>query len=197
MNFKTLSLSLALISLLSCNNNKPREENDWAQFSKEVIKQIINHNVEIPDTLDLFQESVQSTHRHLKIFFCIDIECSTCHVKLNYWNKIYDRIKNDHDIEISIIAVVSSEHDISLTSEFISSRWQHEWMFDPDGDFAFANKLEDDRFQTILVDTDNMIILVGNPQYNPQLEKLYEQTIIQYTTKSEHTVCNRNVHTDI
>lgn len=61
--------------------------------------------------------------------------------------------------------------------------WQHEWLYDPFYRFIDANKLNDERFQALLIDRNKEIILIGNPIQNIALKKLYEETIWKYIEK--------------
>ena len=62
----------------------------------------------------------------------------------------------------------------------MASQWSFPWQYDQDKAFIFKNNLFDTRLQTVLVDGNNTVLVIGNPYYNEKLKSLYLKTIKEY-----------------
>ena len=177
-----LSLPIILSLLLGSSCKKDKDKAHWEKYSRESIERIINRPVLIPNSgLIYFPDSIsfdRIMRSSVKVLFSVDISCSVCLSKFNYWNDFINRLERKRGIAVPVLAVISADRYDENTQSIISSLWSREWIYDSNKDFIFNNDLEDDRFQAILLDANNTIRLVGNPVFNEALGKLYETTIV-------------------
>ena len=178
---KLLLSFIAVISSLlwSCRNDNA----NWHKYSRETIERIINQPVKMPDNIPVcYPDSTaynQLMGGTVKVLFSVDIGCSACLSKFHYWNEFVKRFEQTHGAKVPVLAVIFAANCNEDTKEYINSKWNHEWIYDPEGDFTFNNDLDDDRFQAILLDVNDTIRLVGNPVFNHSLGRLYEKAIIE------------------
>ena len=177
---------MSLVSaLIGCKEHKQNGADEyWKWHSRQVIESIINHKVTLPDSITVFRPDSLSFSKLMtkdfKIIYCINLDCGVCLSKFKYWNSIKSELEEKYKTDIPILAVVTADSCNSNIEAYINSTWGHEWIYDPDEDFAFLNNLEDDRFHAILADRNDTIRLVGNPFNNPALKDLYEKAILRY-----------------
>lgn len=175
----TLIASLIFV-VAGCRDSKNA---DWRKYSRETIEHIINQPVKMPDSIPVCYPDcgayMQLMQSKVKVVFSVDISCSTCLSKLNYWNWFVERVEQKYRIKAPVLAVICAPRCNEETIDFVNKRWHHEWIYDPEGDFTFNNELDDDRFQAILLDANDTIRLVGNPVFNESLGRLYEKAIVE------------------
>lgn len=155
----------------------------WQKYSRETIGRIINQPVNMPNSIPVcYPDSdayMQLMGAPAKVLFSVDIGCSACLSKFNYWDKFINQLEQKHGVKAPVLAVIFAANCNDDTRKFINERWHHEWIYDPEGDFTFNNDLDDDRFQAVLLDANDTIRLVGNPVFNESLGRLYEKAIIE------------------
>ena len=114
----------------------------------------------------------------LKIVAYVDGECSICLFYVTFWKDfIYELQNQGHEIQVIIYA--NSFYEDNLRN-YMASHWDYPWLYDHDKAFVFRNTLYDTRFQTVLVNGNNTILLIGNPYFNEKLKSLYLKTIKDY-----------------
>lgn len=184
MNCEKLLRFIALtgivsLTIASCTSSG---ENSWKKHSKNAIERLIGHTVEVNDTLQSFPDSSSLKNllnSNCKIIFCVNVDCSVCVLKFEYWQKFIDAFHAKNGETPNILAIVSG-HPLSGTiQEFVDSKWNHEWVYDPEEDFILEYELVDDRFQAMVLDSSNKIILIGNPVHNKAMEPLYEKALLK------------------
>ena len=87
-------------------------------------------------------------------------------------------------VPIVVYAYTSPAFEDNFRAQ-LDSEWEYAWQFDQEQIFISKNELHDPRFQTVLVDTNNQILLIGDPLLNPKLRRLYMETILSYAPSSD------------
>lgn len=181
MNYKSLLLFLLAFVFNSClTDGKDKENLEWKDYSENIIRSHINKKIIFPDSVaysscDKIQmDSILSLPA--KIIFNVDVDCITCLNKFLFWSKFGEEIRLKSGRTIPILAFVngSSQNNIIKT---VDSLWGNVWLYDNDYSWIDMNGLNDDRFQAVLLDRDNIIRIIGNPMLNEKLGDLYKQTV--------------------
>lgn len=184
MKFKSWLVFLFSFCFISCVSDKKKEdEKKWKAFAENIINSHTNKKITLPDSVEYGSYNKQEIDSILsspvKIVFNVDLDCITCLMKFDYWKKMGETIKNECGQEVPMLAYInsSSDEDITMT---VNKLWEHGWVYDKKYLFIDSNGLNDDRFQAVLLDKDNVVKLIGNPMQNEALGELYKKTIITY-----------------
>lgn len=166
----------ALVTMVGCHRKKATPE--WQAFTRHVVETYVNQTVSLPDSLpSQHPETIDSIYRApLKIVVVVDLDCSTCLLKFDYWNQFADRLYQRKGIRIPLLFYINTCKSEKL-DERMAAFTSHPWVYDRQQAFNAANGLYDPQFQALLLDADQRILLIGSPVGNDKLEKLYEQTI--------------------
>ena len=122
----------------------------------------------------------------IKIVFFVDAECNTCLLQIDFFfNFVTEFNRLGYSVPILLYARSSDEHSFI---SYIYSSWPESegcfWIYDADLEFIRVNELRHFVLQTLLLDSNNQILLMGNPQFNDELKKLYKKTILKYLKKN-------------
>lgn len=163
-----------------------RPHDEWEQYSRQTVEHFYGRKLILP-----MKDSVQNlstselknilTNNSLKIVTYIDIDCSICILKLNFWRKFIQDI-TQKGVRISILIYVHSTHKENLTS-LMENIWPQDqpWIYDQHKNFIIANELYDDHFHSLLLNQKNEIILIGDPTLNKGMKKLFIKSILSYS----------------
>lgn len=169
---------LAGILVLTGACGKKKATPEWESFARHVVETYLNQTVSLPDSLPVqHPEIIDSIYRSpLKIVVVVDLDCSTCLLKFNYWNDFTERLYDRKGIRIPLLFYINTGCTDRL-AERMAAFTTHAWAYDGDQLFNALNGLYDPQFQALLLDAEQRIILIGSPMDNPKLEALYEKTI--------------------
>jgi len=171
---------LSLFLLIACNNGA--KQSPEADVIKRLIgKELIFTDNLLPETIEkktpfsfeLFRK------KPLKIVAIINLDCGLCIESLNGWEEY---LKNK---DITFILIVGG-NDFEFFKALKNNESQiFENIFhDKNNIFEMTNKIpRETRFKTFLIDKDNKILLIGNPLFNKNIDKLYEKEISNLATK--------------
>lgn len=161
-----------------------RNNAEWKIYSREVIERVIDRPVRMPDSISIYYPDFGSFRKimgaRVKVMFSVDISCGACLSKFDYWNQFINQFEQRYNYKPNVLAVIIAPNCNEETKMLITERWKYEWIYDSKDDFNFNNELDDDRFQAILLDSNDTIRVVGNPVFNDALGQLYEKTIVKY-----------------
>lgn len=175
--FSSGFLAAILVWAGACGRKKATSE--WESFAQHVVETYVNQTVSLPDSLPVeHPEIIDGIYRApLKIVVVVDLDCSTCLLKFNYWNDFTKRLYDRQGIHIPLLFYINTGRPDGL-AERMADFTAHAWAYDSEQLFNAANGLYDPQFQALLLDAEDRIILIGNPMDNPKLEALYEKTIV-------------------
>ncbi|MDD2595860.1 MAG: hypothetical protein PHD11_08625 [Bacteroidales bacterium] len=114
----------------------------------------------------------------LKVVLYIDGDCSTCLLKIGFWKEFVSEMNKQKLFDFSVVVYAFSSFEENMRS-YLKEEWNglYQWQFDKNKSFITKNELYDIRLQTVLLDADNNVILIGDPLLNPTLRQLYSKTI--------------------
>ena len=187
MEFKTqtiryviqlILLICIIISFSFCNNTSK-------ETTEEKVTEWIGDTLYLPETSEiLYKDSVYqngepiNNNAKLKIATLISGDCGSCVKDLKRWDKFFQFIGSKKEAEI-LFYLETSKLSYFKTRLYESTIHKYPLIIDKNFKFSDTNKLppKDKRFQTFLLDSNNRVILVGNPVYNDKLMKLYKKEI--------------------
>lgn len=181
-----VSAFLATIAVAGCSNGNNSGNVVWKNYSARFVKDKLNTEIILPDSLFLphhaSKSEIMMMTKSAKVLFCVDVECGTCLGKFHYWKKFALGFRSKYGIDAPILAIVKAENR-KYANRIVNDNWTGEWIFDKNSTFIHCNDIEDDRFQAMLLDSDNIIRIIGNPIFNEPLGNLYENTLSKMLSK--------------
>ncbi|MEN7549830.1 hypothetical protein AAG747_18035 [Rapidithrix thailandica] len=154
----------------------------WTKTAETIVTKMKGQKVLLPDNLEPVggtPDYFKSIKNHqFKIVSYIDANCGVCIEDLIFWKKFMKEtpIKRDHCAFIFYINTFDKEEfqkNMATTHGFT-----HTWVHDPNDEFISRNRLYDKRLQTVLLNKNNEVVIIGNPVLNSDLEKLYKKVLL-------------------
>lgn len=174
--FQLILLMILFLFLLACVDNNRR----WKKTIKTTVADSYHKKMVFPDSLfAYFNDTVHKIDNtffnteKLKIITFISGDCSPCIQKLYEWVTFHNEIERYNEPQILfIIQYVNVYSFIEKYKQEIP--YNYTLVFDPDNKIFLYNHFQTERiFQTVLLNPDNRIIIIGNPVYNKKLKELY------------------------
>lgn len=99
-------------------------------------------------------------------------------MKLREWDKIINEFKSVPEIDVNFLMVINSCDITEIKKLLKQNNFQHTVSIDTIGKFDKMNTLPSQtQFQTFLLDSQNEVVAIGNPVYNPKIKDLYEHIL--------------------
>lgn len=154
---------------------------EWKATVQVAIDRYIGKPLNLPyvDSLHVSEsEYLAMCTLPLKIVNFLDGDCSTCLMKIHFWEEFVSELNAKRHINIPVMMYAYSYFEDNIR-DYMNKEWDNRpWQFDKNRYFIERNELYDLRLQTVLLDSENRVILIGDPLLNPKLRKLYMKTII-------------------
>lgn len=174
---------LSLLAMAGCTGKGNGGDAEWRNYSARFVRDKINTEAVLPDSVfDAHGDTVPGIRVMSmpgKVLFCVDVECGVCLAKFHYWKEFVRKFRIRHGKDAPVLAVVSSERP-GYAARIVEENWGLDWVYDPGAAFIDCNDLEDDRFQAVLLDGENVVRILGNPMFNESLGVLYENTLSRF-----------------
>ena len=167
------------------------DESRWKKTAEEVVRKYRGRHLVYPrEARNLFflPEAVDSVQRApFKIVTFIDGDCGICSSKLAFWRDFVDSLRQKEGVNVPVLVYAyarKGEFFLEITENL---KYNGIWLYDHDQRFVVENELSESLWQTVLVDQEDKILLIGDPVWNKALQKLYAETIvgIKNTRKAE------------
>ena len=192
INLKILpNLIVLSIILSSCHNIRKDDRNAVLNLTgKEII---------LPDSLGVMIQDVPVEYdfsfADYKVVTYIDSKgCTTCSMKLTLWNDLINEFKTIEGIDVNFLMILNKDADVDLISALKLNFFRHPVMFDPQGRFKEKNSLPSSpAYHTMLLDSDNKVVAVGNPVLSPKIKDLYRQILTENGTERSSELCQKPV----
>lgn len=157
------------------------EEGSWRYIATKAVKRYVGKPLILPysDSLNMTELDYHNMcDLPLKVVLYIDGDCSTCLLKIGFWKEFVSEMNKQKLFDFSVVVYAFSSFEENMRS-YLKEEWNglYQWQFDKNKSFITKNELYDIRLQTVLLDADNNVILIGDPLLNPTLRQLYSKTI--------------------
>jgi len=164
---------VAAITLSLCNSCHRNHK------LKELVNSWVNREIILPTYLPFKiygKDTIVSTDFTYKIINYIDTnDCMSCNLKLYEWRQLRNEIKNNRT---GIIFIVHANNYDEFETLLRKNRADFLCIYDYDRDIQKLNNFPNKKsLQTFLLDSNNKVLLIGNPIYNEKLRKLYIKTL--------------------
>jgi uncharacterized protein YqiB (DUF1249 family) len=129
-----------------------------------------------------------------KILTYIDsTSCTSCKMKLDLWNHFLTELDSVYKSDVSFLMYVYSSNYADIQRILRLSDFKYSIFLDKYNHIAQMNLFEEDeRFHTFLLDSNNRVIVVGNPVTNTKVACLYKQILqdsLQIDSTDSYSQC--------
>lgn len=163
---------------ISCNSSQVVRIDDMQNFYTE---ECIGKKIDIPDSLLVLinnnQEYIHETNILAKRFMIITLiynsDCAKCdYIKINAWKDYLKKLDQYKNIGLVVIYCGYNEYFKRIIYPEIA--FSSPVILDRECVFISRNKLPDsEEFNTLLLDENNKVLLIGDPTQNAETERLY------------------------
>jgi len=177
MNYSAILTCFSLLTLNSCKKEDKRNfENSISYWHQKEIN--------VPDSIIIYHnnkkinvKTVKFFNRKSKLVSFIDNDCSNCTFsQLLFWKEFYNQYKNKDNFEL--ILIYNGLNDYFCNVIYQESDVQLPIILDESGYFIKNNSIfERQLYRTVLLDSENKILLIGDFRGNRKLENLYLEEI--------------------
>ena len=167
---------------------------------RDIVTEWIGKKLIIPDSLQFQIGEIPIDYdfndADYKIVTYIDSAgCTGCKMRLKKWNEVINQFKQNPDIDVDFMMVVNSSEPRTIHGLIKRDNFNHLIAIDRNNDFFRINGISKIRdYQTFLLDSDNVVIGIGNPCSNPHIRSLYESIIYnQGSSKTMSGICRHPI----
>jgi hypothetical protein len=185
MIYKKKENNLSLIFLISiiigicfaCDSHKKETKNKVSEYMGDTLYLPTKSEVLYKDSLYKKTNPINNKAK-LKISTLLWGNCHSCIADLKKWEKFYQFVEKKKEVEILFYLYTS---DIKFFRKSLYKKEIHKYplILDKKLKYIDRNKLpfKNKTYQTFLLDSNNKVILVGNPIHGDKLMKLYKKEI--------------------
>jgi len=169
------------LMVLATSSCKYKTENNI----KEEVMHYMGKKIELPNIKQtLYQDSLLQVYdklkdnEKLKVVTLLWGDCHSCLADIKKWNELYQHISNNKKVNLHYY-LFTSDIDFFRENYYNSTIYDFHLLLDPENQYLIKNNLplNNKLYQTFLLDSNNKIILVGNPIYSIELMELYKEEI--------------------
>ncbi len=168
-------MQLSLLAMISCSGSNKEQQ--------DIVAEWVGKEIVIPEGLGFQVGNIPVDYdfdaADFKIVTYVDSTgCTGCKMRLPAWDKFLNSFKMNQEINVGILMLINTHDRNKIESIVNKFDYYHPIVIDSLNSFKTINDLSDKlEYQTFLLDNDNKIIAIGNPVYNPNIEKLYKKII--------------------
>jgi hypothetical protein len=167
--------ALVLVSNCACDHFYAKKE------ISDMVSINIGRKIRFPSSLHPLNGSMSKVCTaentgNMKLVVYTDGDCGACIVELAKWNdfiKINEALFNN--VELNFIVYSDNfpffEYNIEKTDISLP------FIYDSTNQFIVENKLYETLLQTLLLDSDNSIVLIGSPIDHQAMQELYRKVL--------------------
>lgn len=168
---KNILVILALTAVfVGCDSEKEHQN---------ALMQLIGSEVKIPEDLTYQVQGFPVVYDFgdcdYRIVVYVDSAgCTPCKMKLGVWGKIMADYNTIPGKDVNFLMIVGPGAETDAAETIARDAFDLPVSFDTEGRFIENNALpEDETYHTLLIDSEDKVVAVGNPATNPKVRKLF------------------------
>jgi hypothetical protein len=181
MLWRKLILISLFIGIFSCNSNKNTKEaqmivKEWK--GKEIL---FTDNLQCcivgKDTIPEFCNNL--FQKEYKVLLYVDsIGCSSCRLKLVEWKRLISESDSLFHGQLGFLLFFQPKNRKEMTFMFKQFHFDYPVFIDMNNIINRLNHFpQQQSYQCFLLDSNNKVLMIGNPTLNPKIWDLYKQII--------------------
>jgi len=171
-----LILVSAFLPLCSCN--KSPQTNELKRIVKERMGKriIIPNNLYFVNSTDSVINVSMSHHYKYKLINYVDGDCGECISELFKWQVLINENSNLFGNTRLYFVIYSGNYP---RFEYFTDKANINlpYYYDSTNQYLATNELEDGILNTLLIDHNNRVVLIGSPIENNSMEELYRKVL--------------------
>ena len=174
---KLLIIILAAIFLTSCMQNKRRDD------VIKIVSKWTGKEIKLPNQIPCYifgKEALPelceaNSQKDFKILLYVDsIGCSSCRLQLSDWKKLIEEINNLFIDQVGFMLYFQPKNIIEMRKLFISEEFTYPVYIDKNDEINRLNQFPlSMSYQCFLLDSNNKVLIIGNPILNFKIRELY------------------------
>lgn len=160
------------LMMASCSSGKTDYESIILEWSgREVI---------VPDSMRLVNGEVfvKQPSDFTIVSYNGPKACSNCVLRLDKWHNFIEEIEDYSPYSVDVIMISSPLKRKDVTTTVRNTHYDYPLLLDEGDRFLSSNQLpEEPHLRTFLLDSNNRIVLIGNPLDLKEMKKLYLNTL--------------------
>jgi hypothetical protein len=186
IRYYCIYILLIFTSLFPSCSNKNKDAK-WNKLTEETVGKFAGKTMNFADTLVRISYGTldsafifSGNHPVLKVIVYVDGTCGTCLLDLNVWQSIATKVYQKRK-DCFFYIFVNWWGEVNQTNNpLLEMGFPYSWYLDRKCSFFSSYEIYDKRFQAVLLDEKNKLLLIGSPSLNPKLGELYLETILTY-----------------
>lgn len=167
------------IFIITCNNDTKKQQ------AEKIVREWTGKTVRFPENIRYGWMGKDTVGPNLlqneyKILVYIDSTgCTSCKLRLSHWKNLIEEADSIAPGRISFLFLFNPKDEKELGFILKCDHLEYPVVLDRADEINRLNRfpIGDMMFQSFLLDKDNKVLLVGNPEMNPKVWKLYKQLI--------------------
>ena len=174
---KVCTILILILGFIFCSKENSKVQEEASRWMGDTLELPRVSQVLYKDSLYRKQKLINENPK-LKVTTFIWGECQSCVEDLKKWEHFFEFVHSKRDVEMFFYLNIQ-EISFFIKNYYDNNFFKYPLIIDKKlnyltkNDLPFKNKV----YQTFLLDSNNKVILVGNPIYNKKLMKLYKQEI--------------------
>jgi hypothetical protein len=180
---KNLTRFVIILSFFfySCKENKKRTE------VQQIVTEWIGKTVQFPESIQcniLGKDTVPGLcsglfQKEYKILLYVDSSgCSSCRLKLAQWRQLIEEADSLFQENLGFLLFFQPKSKKELGILFQRDKFDYQVFIDMNNTINHRNHFpQHQEYQCFLLDSNNKVLMIGNPTLNPKIWELYKEVI--------------------
>lgn len=171
-----ITLGVIIIAVTSCSYRKNSQIDVLTSFDgKEII---------FPDNLEIV---INGTPLNCEFYgdtytivtYVDSSNCTSCKMRLLRWSDIIHELNSICEENVGFVMIVNSNDNAEVNEIINRDKFLYPIALNGSESFYEINSLpDDDKYHTFLLNSDNEVVVIGNPTINPKIKELYKKVVI-------------------
>ena len=180
-NLLFLSLLFLPFFIYSCKDNKKRED------AAKIVNEWIGKEIRFPENVPCYASGKETLselcsanfQKEYKILLYVDSTgCSGCRLKLFEWKQLIEEADSLFQGEVGFLLYFQPKSMNDMKYLFLRNKFDYPAFIDINSTINALNHFPHAMpYQCFLLDSDNKVLMIGNPVLNPTIWELYKEQI--------------------
>lgn len=172
--FKTMVFS-CLLSLFACGNG--------SNHNKKILSEWIGKKIEFPTGIKCIAKGhdtayIQTTAPYKILVYVDSTGCTDCKAQLLEWKDLIEEVDSTVNMKLDFLFYFQPKEKKDLLFLLERNMFEYPVYVDSKGTLNSINKFpKDPLFRTLLLDSNDYVLAIGNPIINQSIWKLYKKII--------------------